>query len=221
MSEGIPFCGLATAKSYSMAFTTIALLAYIGIVLVMSLVSFAVYGFDKHRAIHGGRRVPESTLHMLAFFGGWPGALLAQRMLRHKTKKTSFLIVFWIVVVLHVGVVGAVAYAIYRSPFAEHGKGSDYTTILTQRSKGTNLEFEFTLTVKDGVGNEPPNFLCPLSQGPALEVPFAIIEAPSRVNETRRADLLAGRILPARIDSQVTHHLTGVKRWKSVELGSC
>lgn len=48
----------------------------------------------------------------------------------------------------------------------QHGKGSNYTTILTQRSKGTDLKFEFTLTVKDDVG-EMPNFLGLLSQGPA------------------------------------------------------
>jgi hypothetical protein len=49
----------------------------------------------------------------------------------------------------------------------QHGKGNDYTTILTQRSKGTDLNFEFTLTVKDGDDDELPNFLGPLSQGPA------------------------------------------------------
>jgi hypothetical protein len=49
----------------------------------------------------------------------------------------------------------------------QQGRGNDYTTILTQQSKGSDLEFEFTLTVKDYVGDEPPNFLGPLSQGPA------------------------------------------------------
>jgi len=49
----------------------------------------------------------------------------------------------------------------------QHGKGSDYTTILTQRSKGTDLELEFDLAVKDSAGDELPNFLGPLSQGPA------------------------------------------------------
>ena len=48
----------------------------------------------------------------------------------------------------------------------QHGKGNDYTTILTQISKGADLAFEFTLTVKERVGDEPPNFLGPLSQGP-------------------------------------------------------
>lgn len=49
----------------------------------------------------------------------------------------------------------------------QHGKGNDYSTILTQRSKGTDLKFEFTVTVIDASGDDLPNFLGPLSQGPA------------------------------------------------------
>jgi hypothetical protein len=48
----------------------------------------------------------------------------------------------------------------------QHGKGNSYATILTQRSTGADLAFEITLTVKDMVGDELPNFLGPLSQGP-------------------------------------------------------
>ena len=54
----------------------------------------------------------ERTLHLMAFLGGWPGALIGQRQFRHKTQKVSFRIVFWILVVLHVGLVAAVAYAL-------------------------------------------------------------------------------------------------------------
>jgi uncharacterized membrane protein YsdA (DUF1294 family) len=56
--------------------------------------------------------VPEHTLQILAFLGGWPGALIGQRRFHHKTKKLAFLIVFWLVVVLHVGIVGTVAYVV-------------------------------------------------------------------------------------------------------------
>jgi len=95
------------------------IVVYLGIVLVMSGVCFAVYGWDKRRAATGGRRVPERTLHILAFLGGWPGAWMGQRHFRHKTKKLSFLIVFWCVALLHVAIVGWAAYAVYGSPFAE------------------------------------------------------------------------------------------------------
>jgi uncharacterized membrane protein YsdA (DUF1294 family) len=81
---------------------------YLGIVLVMSIVSFAIFGFDKRRAAVGGWRVPERTLLLLAFLGGWPGAIAAQRWFRHKTRKVSFLAALWGVIVLHVLLVGAV-----------------------------------------------------------------------------------------------------------------
>ena len=90
-----------------------AIAIYLGIVLVLSLACFVAYGWDKGRAANGSRRVSEQTLHILALLGGWPGALLGQRHFRHKTKKLSFLIVFWCVVVLHVAVVCTAAYAFF------------------------------------------------------------------------------------------------------------
>ena len=93
----------------------IAAAGYMIIVVVMSLVCFFAYGFDKRQAANGGRRVSERTLHLMAFLGGWPGALMGQRQFRHKTQKATFRIVFWIVVVLHVGIVGVVTYALVTS----------------------------------------------------------------------------------------------------------
>jgi uncharacterized membrane protein YsdA (DUF1294 family) len=98
---------------------TTAVLSYLGLVAVTSVVSFASYGLDKRRAALGGRRVSERTLHLLAALGGWPGAILAQRQFRHKTRKVPFQIAFWAVVVLHVAVVGAVAYTVFGSPRTE------------------------------------------------------------------------------------------------------
>jgi Family of unknown function (DUF5990) len=51
----------------------------------------------------------------------------------------------------------------------QHGKGSAYTTIQTQRTNGGNLTFEFTIKVKGNAGEEQPNFLSPLAQGPMRE----------------------------------------------------
>ena len=93
----------------------IAAAAYLVVVAVMSLVCFIAYGLDKRQAANGGRRVSERTLHLMAFLGGWPGALIGQRHFRHKTQKMTFRIVFWMVVVLHVGIVGVVAYAFSSS----------------------------------------------------------------------------------------------------------
>jgi uncharacterized membrane protein YsdA (DUF1294 family)/cold shock CspA family protein len=60
------------------------------IYVLVSLITFSVYGSDKASAEQGTRRVPEATLHLLEFLGGWPGALVAQAYYRHKTIKASF-----------------------------------------------------------------------------------------------------------------------------------
>lgn len=67
----------------------------------LSLLTVAAYAHDKRAAIAERRRTPEFTLHMLELLGGWPGALLAQRWLRHKNRKTSYQFAFWACVLLH------------------------------------------------------------------------------------------------------------------------
>jgi uncharacterized membrane protein YsdA (DUF1294 family)/cold shock CspA family protein len=74
--------------------------------LVASVVAFFAYAFDKSAAQKGLWRTQESTLHLFALLGGWPGALAAQRLLRHKSAKTSFQTAFWFTVVLNCGTLG-------------------------------------------------------------------------------------------------------------------
>lgn len=70
-----------------------------GWLVLSSLATFILYASDKRRAATAGvRRTPEKTLHLCSFLGGWPGAFLAQRFLRHKNAKVSFQIVFWCIV---------------------------------------------------------------------------------------------------------------------------
>ena len=68
----------------------------------MSLLCFLAYAKDKSAARSGGRRTKESTLLILGLLCGWPGAVMAQQLLRHKSTKTSFQIAFWVTVVLNV-----------------------------------------------------------------------------------------------------------------------
>lgn len=77
----------------------LVLLAY----SVFSAVAFGMYTLDKGAARRNGWRIPESSLHAVALFGGWPGALLAQRILRHKTRKPSFQWAFRFTVVVNCG----------------------------------------------------------------------------------------------------------------------
>ena len=66
--------------------------------LVMGLVSYGFYALDKRRARAKARRISEAGLHLTELLGGWPGAFLAQRRLRHKVSKQGYQIVFWMIV---------------------------------------------------------------------------------------------------------------------------
>ena len=66
-----------------------------------SALAFVSYGADKSAAERHRWRVLESRLHLFALFGGWPGALVAQQVFRHKTRKASFRTMFWATVVVN------------------------------------------------------------------------------------------------------------------------
>ena len=80
------------------------------IFLFMSVIAFVLYRADKSAAKQGSWRVPESRLHLVSLVGGWPGALLAQQIYHHKTRKQSFQIAFWITVFVNCAVLAWVAF---------------------------------------------------------------------------------------------------------------
>ena len=69
---------------------------------VMSALAFGMYAIDKRRAGRGEWRISEGALHGIELFGGWPGALVAQRVFRHKRQKTRYMAAFWAIVAIHV-----------------------------------------------------------------------------------------------------------------------
>lgn len=80
--------------------------AVLWLYLGASALSFLLYQKDKSAAEKGKRRTPEATLHNFALIGGWPGALFAQQLLRHKSRKASFRRTFWMTVFLNVTALG-------------------------------------------------------------------------------------------------------------------
>jgi uncharacterized membrane protein YsdA (DUF1294 family)/cold shock CspA family protein len=70
----------------------------------MSLVAYLMYAQDKLAAIRRTWRVPESSLHLAELCGGWPGAYVAQQTMLHKTVKQPYQAIYWLIVLLHVGV---------------------------------------------------------------------------------------------------------------------
>ncbi|MDY7560312.1 DUF1294 domain-containing protein [Pseudomonas sp. 10B1] len=68
---------------------------------VMSVLTFFLYWRDKFQAQNAQWRMPEKVLHGAELLGGWPGGLIAQQIFRHKTRKLSYQIIFWLIVLLH------------------------------------------------------------------------------------------------------------------------
>ncbi|MFJ4605607.1 DUF1294 domain-containing protein [Pseudomonas atacamensis] len=68
---------------------------------IVSVLAFFLYWADKRKARADAWRTPENILHAVELAGGWPGALIAQQVFRHKTRKVSFQILFWVIVLLH------------------------------------------------------------------------------------------------------------------------
>ncbi len=79
--------------------------------VALSIVCFFMYAFDKAAAKAGAWRISEASLHAFSLAGGWPGALIAQKLLRHKSSKAEFQFVFWFTVFANVA-----AFVAFHSP---------------------------------------------------------------------------------------------------------
>ncbi|RMU46859.1 DUF1294 domain-containing protein [Pseudomonas savastanoi] len=100
VSAFLLLCVLPVYGSASLGFRQVTLIPALALIF-MSLLAFVLYRHDKRQAVSGGQRTPENVLHATELLGGWPGALLAQQVFRHKTRKVSFQIVFWLIVLAH------------------------------------------------------------------------------------------------------------------------
>jgi len=103
---GTTRAGMVVAIVFALALLILTAVGLIPVATVLiylgvSCVTFMAYAFDKAAAIKGRWRTPEQTLHLLELLGGWPGALIAQSLFRHKSRKPSFQIAFWAIVLLN------------------------------------------------------------------------------------------------------------------------
>ena len=76
----------------------------------LSLFAVLIYGIDKSSAKKDKWRVSEAKLHLLSLLGGWPGALLAQQMFKHKRSKPAFMKVYWVTVLVNLFLLGLIAF---------------------------------------------------------------------------------------------------------------
>ena len=88
-----------------------------------SVVAILVYWADKRAAEAGRWRVPEAALWFWGLVGGWPGALVAQLAFRHKSAKASFQGVFWVSVLVNIGLFLLVLHPFWTYTFAPEQAG--------------------------------------------------------------------------------------------------
>lgn len=80
---------------------------------ITGLITYLFYAHDKKQAANGNWRTPENTLHFWELIGGWMGGFIAQNILNHKSKKSSYQIVYWFIVVAHL--VGWIYWLFFKS----------------------------------------------------------------------------------------------------------
>ncbi len=69
--------------------TDILFLAFV----VLNIVAFLMYGYDKYKAKADKWRTPEKTLLGIALLAPW-GSILGMNIFHHKTRKTKFKLVY-------------------------------------------------------------------------------------------------------------------------------
>jgi len=79
--------------------------------LIINLISFALFYIDKRRARRDKWRIKESTLHITGFIGGAIGSIAAMILFHHKTKKPKFIIITVIALLTNI----LALYFIYKS----------------------------------------------------------------------------------------------------------
>lgn len=66
---------------------------------------FLLFGFDKHRAKIGGRRISEKLLLSVSLLMGGAGAFVGMQVFRHKTKNRKFIVLVPIFLIINVATV--------------------------------------------------------------------------------------------------------------------
>jgi len=113
---------LVVLVSFALAWAVVGMMrgvpSWVGLLYAGASVScFALYAVDKSAARAGRGRIPESVLLSLGCVGGWPGAIVAQQVFRHKTNKRTFRIRFWLSVIANMAIfIWATTSTLWRAP---------------------------------------------------------------------------------------------------------
>ncbi len=72
---------------------------------LISIITFAVFGIDKLKAVKDKWRSPEKVLFLLSIIGGSVGAILGMYTFRHKTKKPAFKFGIPVILIVQIAII--------------------------------------------------------------------------------------------------------------------
>lgn len=81
--------------------------------VIMNVLTIIMFRIDKYKAVKDKWRIKESTLHLLSFLGGSPGALWAEKKFHHKNAKKSFYLVTYLAILVDIFLLGIIIYFVY------------------------------------------------------------------------------------------------------------
>lgn len=85
------------------------------ILIGINLITYLIFGIDKVKAKNKSWRIPEKTLYTLAFFGGSVGAIIGMIQFRHKTQKSEFKNIIYLIIFVQLALITFVAYQFYNN----------------------------------------------------------------------------------------------------------
>ena len=96
---------LTTAITYAYCYLYQPISHILGYLVAINFTTFLLYGYDKFIASSDRLRVPEWNLHGVAILGGSVAGLVSQQLFKHKRVKKSFQLVYWVIVIIQIGVI--------------------------------------------------------------------------------------------------------------------
>ena len=76
--------------------------AFVFYFVLLSVLSFILFGVDKKIAHNSGRRLSERNLLLVTLLGGTAGSALGMLVFRHKISKTLFLFKIIVIIILQI-----------------------------------------------------------------------------------------------------------------------
>lgn len=122
--------------------------------IIINLITFVLYGVDKHKARKGKWRISERVLLVFAIIGGALGAILGMKIFHHKTSKLKFKVVTIVFFIVHLMIVGFFAFTTLQIVTYGHkyeGEEADVAIVLGAATTGREVKDVFKERINEAI----------------------------------------------------------------------